>query len=74
MASNQNPIHRDRGKRDQGDQPFKDAKEALNQNPAEIDRNASEGEDEGSISEEEFRKAASDRLARTPDEDDRSDS
>jgi hypothetical protein len=74
MASNQNPIHRDRGKRDQGDQPFKDAKEALNQNQAEIDRNASAGDEAGAVSEEEFRQAARERLTKVQDEDDRSDS
>lgn len=46
MGSNQNPIHRDRDKRREGAQPFKDNKEALNQKGAEIGRSAPFPEDQ----------------------------
>lgn len=73
MGSNQNPIHRDRGKRDQGGQPYQDAKEALSQNEAEISRNAGIPGDQGDglndEQREELRKqAASERLAKVQQE------
>lgn len=40
MGSNQNPIHRNRDKRGEGAQPFKDNKEALNQQDTQIGRAA----------------------------------
>lgn len=65
--SQQNPIHRDGGRRD-GQQPFQDNKEALNEKQAEIERNAPVPEDQGeSLTDEqkdELRKqSASERLA-----------
>lgn len=65
--SQQNPIHRDGGRRD-GQQPFQDNKEKLNENQAEIERAAPFPEDEAaSLTDEqkdELRKqSASERLA-----------
>jgi hypothetical protein len=65
----ENPIHRDRDKRGKGAQPFKDNKEALNQNEAEIARNAGIPGDQGDGLDDEQRdelrkQAASERLAK----------
>lgn len=73
MASNQNPIHRDRGKRGEGAQPFKDNKEALTQKGAEIDRAAPFPEDQvehltDEQREELAKQHASQRLAAVQDD------
>lgn len=43
--SNQNPMHRDRGRRDDGEQPYTDARERLAENEARIEGNAPFPED-----------------------------
>lgn len=73
MSSNQNPIHRDRDKRGKGAEPYQDAKEALNEKQAEIDRQASVPGDQGDGLTDEQRsdlqkQAASERLADVQDE------
>lgn len=73
MASNQNPIHRDRDKRGEGEQPFRDNKEALSQKEAQIDRAAPLPETEGEGLTDEQRdelrlQDASRRLSRVNDE------
>jgi hypothetical protein len=70
--SQQNPIHRDGGRRD-GVQPFRDNKEAMNEQQAEIERAAPLPEDQAeSLTEEERdelrRQSASERLVEV-DED-----
>jgi hypothetical protein len=69
----ENPIHRDRDKRGKGAQSFKDNKEALNQNEAEIARNAGiPGEKGDGLNDEQrdelFRQAANERLAKVQQE------
>ena len=66
--SQQNPIHRDGGRRD-GQQPFQDNKEKLNENQAEIERSAPLPEDQAEPltdeQKDELRKqSASERLAK----------
>lgn len=51
--SNQNPIHRDRGRRDNITESRVGAKEALAQNEAEVDRQASVPGDQGVSSSSE---------------------
>jgi hypothetical protein len=73
MGSNQNPIHRDRDKRGKGAQPYQDAKEAMNQNEAKIERTAPFGENENdgltdAQRDDLRRQAASERLARVQSE------
>lgn len=70
--SQQNPIHRDGGRRD-GQQPFQDNKEAMNETRAEIERAAPLPEDDAASltdeQQEELRKqAASQRLAKVQEE------
>lgn len=66
--SQQNPIHRDGGRRD-GQQPFEDNKETLNEKQAEIERSAPLPEDQAeSLTDEQrdelTKQAASERLSR----------
>lgn len=68
MGSNHNPIHRDRDKRGEGAQPFKDNKDALNQQDAQIGRAAPLPEDQAEHLTDEQRdelakQHASERLA-----------
>lgn len=70
--SQQNPIHRDGGRRD-GQQPFQDNKEAMSEKQAEIERAAPLPEDEGEALTDEQRdelrkQSASERLARVNEE------
>lgn len=70
--SQQNPIHRDGGRRD-GIQPFRDNKEAMNEQQAEIERAAPLPEDQTEhLSEDERdelrRQSASERLAQVDEE------
>jgi hypothetical protein len=67
--SDQNPIHRDRGKRDQGAEPYQDAKETFGQKEANLERNASIPGDEGDgltseQRDELMKQSASERLAK----------
>lgn len=69
MASNQNPIHRDRDKRVKGDQPYQDDKEAMSQNEAANQRTAGIPGDQGDgltreQREELQKQAANERLAK----------
>jgi hypothetical protein len=70
--SQQNPIHRDGGRRD-GIQPFRDNKEAMNEQQAELERAAPLPEDQAEhLSESERdelrRQSASERLAQVDEE------
>lgn len=70
--SQQNPIHRDGGRRD-GQQPFQDNKEAMNEKQAEIERDAPLPEDQAEALTDEERdelrkQSASERLARVNEE------
>jgi hypothetical protein len=72
QMSQQNPIHRDGGRRD-GVQPFRDNKEAMNEQQAEIERAAPLPEDQAeNLTEEERdelrRQSASERLAEVDEE------
>jgi hypothetical protein len=73
--SDQNPIHRDRGRRDVAGQPAADAKETFAENQAQIDRNAAQQGETGEAltdeQREELRKqSASERLAKAQREHD----
>lgn len=64
MGSNQNPIHRDRDKRSDGAQPFKDNKEALNQKESEIQDAAPFPESGDGLTEEQRQDLAKQHASR----------
>jgi hypothetical protein len=56
--SQRNPIHRDGGRRDEGEQPYRDNKQAFAEKEAEVQRNAPLTEDEATPATEDERTAA----------------
>jgi hypothetical protein len=78
--SDQNPIHRDKGRRDVAGQPAANAKETFAENQAQIDRNADQpGDSEAGLTDEQReelkKQSASERLSKVQRElDEKSES